>query len=118
MSLNDFAYVGSVWVDAGCVFVGDPCYSITSDADHQVETWSEFSDRLFDKKHEITNDVVAPFKGHLSDAPEAGLGLVISSGFGDGSYPVYVKYSDEGIWGTRVSAVIIDFLGQLGLPEV
>jgi hypothetical protein len=112
--MNDFVYIGSVWVDAGCIFVGDPCYSITSDADHHVETWSEFCDRLFDKGHEVANGVVAPLNGHSGQA-EAGLGLVIDSGFGDGSYPVYVKYSDEGDFGMRVSVILVDFMGQLGL---
>jgi hypothetical protein len=115
MQINDFVYVGNIWVDAGVVWVGDPCYSITGDAEYAPKTWHEFCNQTFDEKAKITDGVTAPLK--QGEKYEPGLGLEISSGFGDGSYPVYVKYSDEGEWGKRVSAVIVDFLGQLGFPD-
>jgi hypothetical protein len=117
MDVNDFVYVGSVWVDAGVVWVGDPCYSITGDSEYAPKTWSEFCDQAFDPAAKVAEGVCAPLKHGKDGNYEGGLGLEIRAGFGDGAYPVYVKYSDEGDWGMRVSAVVIDFLGQLGFSD-
>jgi hypothetical protein len=39
-----------------------------------------------------------------------GVGFAISTGYGDGSYPVYVETSDEGAWGERVKSITIKFI--------
>ena len=36
--------------------------------------------------------------------------VVTETGLGDGSYAVYVKYSDEGSWGKRVAEMKVVFL--------
>ena len=41
-----------------------------------------------------------------------GVGAVCSTGFGDGLYPVYVEYADEGAWGRRVKRLVIEFIGD------
>lgn len=101
MSKTRVEHVGNVFVDAGLIWVGDPCYVMGDDASSRVTDWMDFCGKLPER------NVNAP----LGD----GTGLAISSGFGDGSYPVYVEFSDEGSWGERVSKIIVDF--QLGEEE-
>jgi hypothetical protein len=112
MEYDKWVKVATICVDSGIIFVGDPCYSITSDADYNVRTWNEFCKNIFDPKSQVAEEVSAAIKGN-DEKYDQSLGLVIRSGLGDGCYPVYVKYSDEGNWGVRVEAVMIDFLGEL-----
>ena len=42
----------------------------------------------------------------------AEMGVVCSSGFGDGGYPVYVKRHDFGEWGKRVVEMKIEFVNE------
>ncbi|MFG2923917.1 hypothetical protein ACGFYA_20750 [Streptomyces sp. NPDC048305] len=86
--------IGTVSVDSGTVFVGDPCYTATGDASHHIKTWSEWCDKFpWDKEN---YDVVEP--------AGPGLGLSIPTLYGDGGYPVYAELE-----GDRVARVIIDF---------
>lgn len=86
--------VGTIGVDAGLCWVGDPCYCVTPDCNsHPAKTWEEFCDILsksdFDGKnyHQFNSGVVVP------------------SGYGDGEYPVYIKKNQEG----RVVGVMVKF---------
>jgi hypothetical protein len=86
--------IGTVYVDSGTVFVGDPCYTATGDASNHIKTWSEWCDRApFGQK---PYDVTEP-AGH-------GLGLSIPTKYGDGAWPVFAELSEG-----RVARVIIDF---------
>ena len=91
--------IGHMSVDAGLCWVGDPCYVMGSDSSHGVSDWDEFCSKITEMKHHA-----AP----LGD----GVGFAISTGFGDGSYPVYIETSDEGSWGERVKSITIDFIGE------
>ena len=95
-------HVGNVGVDAGLIWVGDPCYVMGDDATCRVEEWSDFCERSFAKENETASQVSQPL-GHM-------MGLAVSSGIGDGVYPVYVTYKDLGDWGNRVASVRVDFL--------
>ena len=78
---EDWEKVGVIGVDAGLCWVGDPCYCVTPDCNsHPAKTWLEFCDKL----EKIEKDGVAQW---------AGIGVSVSSGYGDGEYPVYVKRS-------------------------
>lgn len=92
---NKWTKVGVVGVDAGLIWVGDPCYIMGDDASNRVKSWSEFCKLLNVEK---VDGVMEPLKH--------GIGLAISSGYGDGVYPVSVKYNDEG----RVAALKVDFI--------
>lgn len=146
--------VGHVDVDAGCIWVGDPCYVLHKEEDQKPKDigkdWSEFCDLMFDrsgynkqsnawsdydyhmrrawierlalvedddydsfarqykKDHPFTPPADA-VDTHVSnfahDGGHGGMGLVIGTAYGDGTYPVYVEYNKEG----RPSRVIIDF---------
>jgi len=96
--------VGTISVDAGVVMVGDPCYTQGEDATSHVGTWEEFLGRTWP-------DVFGPrakLRTKMGDAVPAlgdpGIGIVVSSGYGDGQYPVYVQRQDG-----RVKAVKVVF---------
>ncbi len=91
--------VGTVYVDAGIIWVGDPCYIMGDDASNRVTSWSDFCEKITDHKQ-------------VSEPLGTGVGLVVSSGFGDGAYPVYAELSDEGDWGVRVKSVTIEFMEE------
>jgi hypothetical protein len=91
--------VGIIGVDAGLCWVGDPCYCVTPDcSSHPAKTWQEFCDKLAEIEKQGTAQWNFPL-GH------AGLGVTVQTGWGDGSYPVYVRRSPEG----RVIEVVVKF---------
>lgn len=47
---------------------------------------------------------------------EPGAGVVFSAGFGDGVYPVYARYSDEGDLGVRVAEVKVVMIEEVPAP--
>jgi len=99
MNLKGFDQVGEIGVDAGLCWIGDPCYCVTPDAnEHPAESWPEFCSKLDANE----NDGVMQWK---YKAGHAGLGVSVSTGHGDGCYPVYVKRNNEG----RVVAVLVVF---------
>ena len=90
--------IGTVFVDAGIVMVGDPCYTLPDDGSTRTETardWLKFVDATF--ATEGPKGVYKP----LGD----GIAVVVESGYGDGEYPVFVRRNDEG----RVIAVEVLF---------
>jgi len=90
----DWEQVGEVGVDAGAVWIGDPCYIMGDDASHRVHNWDDFCDTLGDKGWPTT---------HQFDS-----GMYVSSGYGDGTYPVEVKRNHEG----RIAEVRIVFISE------
>lgn len=90
--------IGTVYVDAGMVWVGDPCYVLGEDASHPTKEWHDFCELL---------DKAGQFEGEkrYSTPFGKGIGFAIESGYGDGEYPVYVEKNRDG----RVSRVVIDF---------
>lgn len=93
--------IGIIGVDAGCCWVGDPCYCITPDGDsHPASTWEEFCKILQDKNFDEKGYLQFNYKmGH------PGLGVLVQTGCGDGSYPVYIKKNDRG----EIVGLKIDF---------
>lgn len=65
--------VGSLHVDAGLMMLGDPCYTIGQEIGKL--DWKEFLSRY------ANDDAVMPI--------EKGTALMVSTGYGDGTYPVY-----------------------------
>ena len=93
--------VGSIFVDAGLCWVGDPCYVMGDDASSRVKDWGEFCDKLPHGKEMYSNPL------------GKGTGMAISTGYGDGEYPVFVETNDEG----RVSAIKIVFIPKDHMEE-
>lgn len=102
--MSDWEKVGFVYVDAGMVWLGDPCYTLDPKGCAAVNTWDEFCQRLSNCDGEGGNHHMI---GHSSPLGE-GMGMAISSGYGDGEYPVMVRYTPEG----RVAALKIEFITE------
>jgi len=92
-----------VSVDAGIVWIGDPCYILHKKASETPKAigknWSEFCEKL-GSENIITFE---HDKGH------EGLGVAVSSGYGDGFYPVVADIVDTGEFGERIKSVTVKF---------
>jgi len=88
-----------VMVDAGLIWIGDPCYVMGKDASHGVDEWGEFCEKM---ESEGFPNACEPLG--------SGIGVAVSSGYGDGIYDVDIEESDEGQWGKRVKRVTITFI--------
>ena len=99
--------IGSVGVDAGLVWIGDPCYIMHKETPPIAigENWNEFVDTLVNADGSFLNA-----KSYTFDMGHEGLGVCTSTYHGDGVYPVVGFYESEE--DTRPKAVIIDFYGM------
>ena len=88
---DEWIKVGNIDVDAGLCWLGDPCYIIgAKDLDYPYLAWDDFCKELF--KHD--EDGVCKWK---HDKGSFGKGVSVQTGYGDGTYPVYIKKNKEGI---------------------
>jgi hypothetical protein len=86
--------VGTIDVDSGTCWIGDPCYCVTPDArNHPAKNWEEFCSKLSESNFDRIG-----FTQFTS-------GVCVHTGYGDGEYEVFVK-SD----GNRISEVKIVFV--------
>lgn len=101
MKLLGWELAGTFGVDSGLCFISDPCYCVTPDADcHPAKTWPEFCNKI--DNPEMDKNGYQAFNYPLG---HNGLGVCVSTGYGDGEYPVYVKKNEEG----RVMRILIKF---------
>ena len=84
--------IGEIGVDAGLCWVGDPCYVLGKDSSHGPKIWDAFC-----KKLSMTLNPDEPLG--------KGIGFAIPTGYGDGSYPVYIIRNKEG----RVMGIKVKF---------
>lgn len=100
--------IGDVGVDAGMIWLGDPCYILHRDEGQEPvdvgKDWSEFCERFHERAKDTGTAQFAYNMGH------DGLGVCVNSGLGDGVYPVEARYEDDPNWGKRVAEVRIKFL--------
>lgn len=95
---------GVIGVDAGLCWIGDPCYILhKDDVDDRKpksigKNWMEFCNSL-------GTDYPTVKQFHY-DMGHEGLGMCVSTGYGDGVYPVFVTKNSEG----RVVRVTIEFI--------
>ena len=94
--------IGEIGVDAGLCWIGDPCYILHTKQPPQAigKDWSEFCAILHNDPHYPTAKQFNYDHGH------AGLGVTVSTGYGDGVYPVFAEINEDG----RVAKVWVDFL--------
>lgn len=81
---------GEIAVDAGLCWLGDPCYVTHKNDDNRYpeigKTWDDFCKLLHTKDPDET-------KGY---AEFDKTGIAVSTGYGDGTYPVYVRKDRHG----------------------
>jgi hypothetical protein len=105
--------VGEVGVDAGMVMVGDPCYLNTygkesTDGFEWVE--SEVDAQKSTKKFDYSYSGACAATLGEDSAGELGraAAVAVSSGYGDGVYPVYATYNHEG----RITKLEVVFVAE------
>ena len=97
--------IGTAGVDSGQLMVSDPCY-VKDFINNEVDFDSKKNDNSYSYNgachHTLKNKNQG---GELGN----GLGVVFSTGIGDGSYPVYAYIGEIDGWGERVLKVEVDF---------
>lgn len=101
---NDLTLVGHVGVDSGQILVGDPCY---------LDDWDPNTNDTFEtegKEGQYSyHGACATTLNKNYGALGTHAAIVMSSGYGDGLYPVYVRTNEDG----RVVMAVIDFNDEL-----
>lgn len=95
--------VGTIGVDAGLCWIGDPCYIIhsTDEKPDLGKDWGEFCSRLYPPEEGHHDDGVRQWNYGLG---HAGLGVTVGTGWGDGTYDVLVQRKHG-----RVMRVMVEF---------
>jgi Protein of unknown function (DUF4241) len=103
-NINLRKYIGEIGVDAGLCWIGDPCYILHNEQPPKAigNSWDEFCDILQE------DDQYPTCKQFNYDLGHPGLGIAVSTGYGDGAYPVYAEFNGEG----RVARVWVEFIGR------
>ena len=96
MKKDKWEEVGTIGVDAGLCWIGDPCYVISPEASFAPKTWREFCDKIDFKSYPTVEEPLGK-----------DVGFAVSTGYGDGCYPVYVKRVDG-----RIAAVKVVFIEE------
>ena len=96
-------YIGDCYVDAGIIWIVDPCYVMGRDTTSYVDQWGDFCDKLWSTGHNSDN---------YSAPLGTGTGIAIASGYGDGRYPITIEASKDG----RVKSATITFIGDEDEP--
>jgi len=84
--------IGKIGVDAGMCWVGDPSYILPDDASERPGLWKKLTAL-------ISNKSFAPMN---YEAGAEGLGVCVSSGYGDGVYSVYADIQDDIVHSIKV----------------
>lgn len=111
IDLTGWSLIGYVGVDSGQVMVGDPCY-LNKWGGHEFTDFGGGGNKTkptgtYDYNGACTATCSEGSVGILGN----GLAAVSPSGFGDGQYGVYVKWSDDAPeWGPRVAAMMVVFI--------
>lgn len=105
--------IGSVGVDSGQVMVGDPCYldkygKGSSDGFDYVD--SEVDAQTAASKYEYSYSGACAASLSMHGGGELGHAdaVSVSSGYGDGVYPVYATYNSDG----RVAKLEVVFVSE------
>ena len=79
---DDWIEIGKIGIDAGLVWIGDPCYLRADAHNNPLADWGEFCQWL-------DPDNPLRVKAHGM------LGVASSTGYGDGLYPVLARLSPD-----------------------
>lgn len=100
--------VGHCGVDSGQIMLSDPCY--VKDFRDEMSEGGEFVGDLPEPYPYTYNGACsATLQGDLGGGQLGrSMGVVVSSGYGDGVYPVYVKHTSDG----RIASATIVFVSN------
>lgn len=100
---DSWKLVGNFTVDSGLCYIRDPCYILHTEKDPPKSignNWSDFCNNL--------GDDYPTKKSFGFNMGHEGLGMCLSTGWGDGFYPVYAR-----VKGGRILQIFIDFDGEI-----
>ena len=107
--------LGHVGVDSGQLLITDPCY-LHDWKDNPPEGEERPCKGLYSYSYDgacSATGAEGKFGGALRFAlGHEGAGVALSTGFGDGVYPVYAYVRDCGEWGPRVVRVEVEFADE------
>jgi hypothetical protein len=103
---KDWKLAGKFGVDTAMCWIGDPCYFL-----QEGDDWNDYSDTLEDSSEDGFPICRSYNFATMNGKGSEGVGVMLSTGWGDGEYPVYVKVVDKGDQGKRIMAAYIDFSG-------
>lgn len=95
--------VGSFGVDSGQAMVGDPCYLDGWDTNRNDE-WNLDGKIGQYSYHGASATTIEDSAGVLG----GGKAVVFNTGYGDGVYPVYAEFDEDG----RIARIVIEFIGD------
>ena len=92
MSKRKLKLIGRMGVDAGICWIGDPCYVLPDDAwNNPGADWDGFVREMLKNSHK-----------------EFPAGVCVTTGYGDGEYPVYADIDKNGV----VHSVTVEFVNH------
>jgi hypothetical protein len=97
--------IGHIGVDSGQMLLCDPCYIDSMWKKKDVPNFNDLSD--FEGEFNYLGAAHATLSEKSVGILDNGIGAVCSTGWGDGSYPVYVTYE-----GNRISEMRIVFMSE------
>lgn len=101
--------IGYCGVDSGQLIVCDPCYLSDWKDTEEISAKKGKKGYPFTYAGACSATLEENEGGQLVNEIGAEVGVAVSSGFGDGVYPVYAHIKDEGKFGKRVKKVEIIF---------
>ncbi len=106
-SVDEMVHIGNFAVDSGQAMIGDPCY---------LDEWKPWDSEAvkFDEhpKHAGEYGYLGACNATLTEGYgelNRGSGVVFTTGYGDGLYPVYAIMNEDG----RIAGVFVDFDGMV-----
>jgi hypothetical protein len=103
MNTKEMTFIGAFAVDSGQAMVGDPCY---------LDEWKPWNDKAeeFDKYVEKAGEY--GYLGACGATLNEGYGVLgtaqavaFTTGYGDGYYPVYAEFNEDG----KIAKIVIVF---------
>ena len=108
IDITDLEFAGLFTVDSGQAIVGDPCHLNEYDSNTNDE-WN-----LEGKIGQYSfQGISATTLANDFGVVGGGSAVAFNTGYGDGSYPVFVQLNEDG----RVTKVVIDFVDEIELGE-
>lgn len=102
--LKGLEFAGSFAVDSGQAIIGDPCYL----SDYDPNTNDEWNLEGKEGQYSYQGISATTLKNNFGEIG-GNSAVALSTGYGDGIYPVYVKLDEN----NRVVMAVIDFNGEL-----